>query len=178
MPEWIDPMAVTATDRAHGRSGEADICRLGDRRHTLIRHAGPRVSLAISSLAEAVTVSAHLCALVAVVGRTTLPAPSFRSTCRTAITLAAVAVAAHEEEGATARAKTLARPERSFGRAWFRPLNSAPHLLTIQRAETAGRMIAPAAQMMSLARPRPGVQKRTISDDRLHSPTKGPLRRA
>jgi len=43
---------------------EADVCRLGDRGHSLVRHMGSRVPLAISSLADPVTVSADLRAVV------------------------------------------------------------------------------------------------------------------
>src|SRR5713226_5108271 len=133
MPEWSNPMAVTATDGAPGSASSADDGRRRDRSGTLIRHAGARMPLAIGLLPKEVSLFTQLRALIAVVGRTPLLPPTFRSAGLAAIALTTVAMAAHEKEGATARATTKARSERSFRRGRFRPLDFAPHLITIHQ---------------------------------------------
>ena len=136
--EGINPVALTPTDGASRTCRWTDNAGRCDRSGTLIRHAEATVPLAICPLPMAVIQSAWLRALIAVVGRTSLLAPSYCSAGFAAVTLAMVAMAADEKERATAGATTKAWSERSFRRVPFRCLDFRSHLITIHESRTTG----------------------------------------
>jgi len=106
----------------------------------LIRHAEATAPLAICSLPMAVFQPARLRALIAVIGRTSLLAPSCCSAGFAAVALAMVAMAADEKERATAGATTQAWSERSFRHVPFRCRDFQLHLITIPESRTTGRL--------------------------------------
>ena len=138
--EGVNPGALTPTDGAFRSSRWADNGRLCGRSRTLIRHAEATAPLAICSLPMAVFQPARLRALIAVIGRTSLLAPSCCSARFAAVALAMVAMAADEKERATAGATTKAWSERSFRRVPFRCRDFQLHLITIPESRTTGRL--------------------------------------
>ena len=85
--ERIEPMALGATDRAHGPFGEPGDARPSDQVGTLIRHARPTVPFAVAALANKVSVPARFSLLVSTVGIATLPPPGRCAALRAAIPL-------------------------------------------------------------------------------------------
>jgi hypothetical protein len=137
--EGVNPGALTPTDGAFRTSRSTDNGGLCDRSKTLIRHAEATAPLAIRSLPMAVFQPARLRALIAVVGRTSLLAPSCSSAGFAAVALAMVAMAADEKERATAGATTKAWSDRRFRRIPFR-CDFQLHLITIPESWTTGRL--------------------------------------
>ena len=122
--------------------------------------------LAIGSLAKEVSLFARLRPLVASVGRTPLPPPSFRAAGLPAVALPTVAMPAHEKENSAAGAAAKARSERRFRRPQLHRLDSVPHLITIHRIadDRTDDCACGADDVAGLLSAR--VQKKTISDDR------------
>jgi hypothetical protein len=113
--ERIKPVALAATDRAHGPFGEPGDGRGSDRGGTLIRHARPTLPFAVAALANEVSTPARFGLLVSTVGGAPLLPPSLCAALRSAIPLTAITAAAHKEQRATARATTEPRAQRRFG---------------------------------------------------------------
>jgi hypothetical protein len=138
--EGVNPDALTPTDGAFRTSRWTDNGGLCDRSRTLIRHAEATAPLTIRSLPMGVFQPARLRALIPVVGRTSLLAPSSSSAGFAAVALAMVAMAADEKERATAGATTKAWSDRSFRRVPFRCSDFQLHLITIPESWTTGRL--------------------------------------
>src|SRR5437870_4775408 len=118
-------MALATTDGAPGRFGWLDDARSGDRSGTLIRHARPTVPLPVRALANEMSVSSGFRPLITTVGGTLLLPSSCRPARGAAITLTAVATAAHKEQRATAWAATEPQAQRRVRRP--ERFESAPH---------------------------------------------------
>jgi hypothetical protein len=138
--EGVNPGVLTPTDGAFWTSRSTDKGGLCDRARTLIRHAEATAPLAIRSLPMAVFQPARLRALIAVIGRTSLLAPSCCSAGFAAVALAMVAMTADEKERATAGATTKAWSERSLRRVPFRCRDFQLHLITIPESRMTGRL--------------------------------------
>jgi hypothetical protein len=86
-------------------------CRRNDRRGTLIRHAGLRMTQPILALPVAMIQSSFRAALMTAIGRAALPPPRCGATSRTAIALSAVTVRTNEEQPVAGAAQTEPGPQ-------------------------------------------------------------------
>jgi hypothetical protein len=92
---------------------------------TLIRHAGPGLTLSVGALAVSIVQVVLGALLVATVGYPSLLLPGFLTTALTAITLPAIARAANSEQRPTSRGSAKAMTENGWTAARHRVLPSA-----------------------------------------------------
>jgi hypothetical protein len=136
--------------------------RRDDRNRTLMRHTRGRLTQSVGALATAMRRLARRRCLVAAAGPSHLSLAHPIPTGITAVALAAVAAPTHRKDGAAVRVLASARAQAVNG-SWLCPIHSNHY-----KSEADDRTDARAVRRDDVACPAK-VQKRTISDDRLHS---------